>query len=149
MLKTSGCLFLSFMTLAVSSVGFGREFCLPANAVGFGQDQGEGQTVAWIAGNPLLAGRTQGNFQIESVSGSLASVAGTVDFETARGKFTLLAKGSFDVASGAFKSSGPIENGSGAFANAQGQLTLEGKQDLETGRFFERISGSICWGEKE
>ncbi len=145
MLRTSGALFLSLLTFAGSS--YGRDFCLPANGVGFGQDQGEGQTTAVIVGSPLIAGRTQGNFQIESVTGTLATIAGTVLFETARGSYTLLAKGSFDVASGVFQSSGPIEEGSGAFAGARGQLKLEGRQDLETGRFFERVSGSICWPE--
>lgn len=141
----SAALFLSLIGLSAAGSGLARDRCLPVNAVGYGQDQGEGQTVAFITGGPLLVGRTQGNFQVESVAGSLASVAGTVAFETIRGKFTLVAKGSFDLASGTFTTMGPIEDGSGVFADTRGYLKIEGTQNLETGYFGETISGSICW----
>lgn len=136
---------LASLALATPSLSFGKDRCLPVTAFGYGQDQGEGQTVALVSGSPFIWAQTRGNFQIGGVSDTVAEVSGTVEFTNPRGSFTLAAQGSFDIASGQFMSMGPITAGTGAYAAVSGELKLEGSQNLETGRFVERVSGVMCW----
>src|SRR5689334_22870275 len=71
--------------------------CHSINAKGVGQDLGGGMTQATIIGGGLLHGTTQGTFAIGGFSGSLASIAGTVQFTVNRATLTVTVAGTFDV----------------------------------------------------
>ncbi len=118
--------------------------CHNINAKGLGQDLGGGMTQAQILGGGLLEGTTKGSFTITGFSGSVASIAGTVEFTTNRSTLTVTVAGTFDVASGAFSASGPVTAATGKLAGATGELTLSGVEDLSDGSFTEDVSGNIC-----
>lgn len=118
--------------------------CHKINAKGVGQDQGGGVTTARISGGGLLNGTTIGNFVITGGAPPVFAVAGEVSFTTRQATLTVGLAGTFDVASGAFLTTGPVTGSSGKLANATGTLTLDGVQDLETGRFTETVKGLIC-----
>ena len=121
----------------------GRE-CKSIHAVAVGQDLGNGVTVATITRGGWLDGTTRGAFAITGGAPPVFTVAGTVVFTTKHGTLTLNAAGTFDVSTGAFKTSGPIGAGTGKLAGATGTLTLAGVQNLTTGTFTEALSGTIC-----
>jgi hypothetical protein len=58
--------------------------CHKINAKGVGQDLGGGMTMARIIGGGLLQGTTEGNFTITGASGTVASIAGTVEPQPTR-----------------------------------------------------------------
>ncbi|MCL4299106.1 MAG: hypothetical protein KJ077_25445 [Anaerolineae bacterium] len=118
--------------------------CHLINAKGVGQDLGGGRTVANIIGGGLLQGTTEGNFAITGVSGTVASIAGTVEFTTHNGTLTVTVTGTFDVASGEFNASGPVTGATGKLAGAMGVLTFAGVEDLSDGSFVEDVTGEIC-----
>ena len=118
--------------------------CHSINAKGVGQDHGNGQTTANINGGGLLNGTTAGSFTISSLSGSVATIDGTVVFTTHQGTLTVSVHGTFDVAQGDFSANGPISAATGKLAGATGNLTLGGHENLATGSFTEKISGNVC-----
>jgi hypothetical protein len=136
-------LFLVVGTLTVSDA-WAAVSCHKINAKGVGQDLGGGVTEADIIGGGLLQGTTDGNFAITGISGTIASIEGTVVFTTKRGTLTVTVVGTFDVATGEFSASGPVTDATGKLAGATGSLVLEGIQDLSTGRFVEDVTGTIC-----
>jgi hypothetical protein len=118
--------------------------CHKINAKGVGQNLGGGVTEADIIGGGLLQGTTLGNFAITGVSGTVASIEGTVEFTTNRGTLTVTVTGIFDVATGEFSASGTVTGATGKLAGATGALLLEGVEDLSSGRFIEDVTGTIC-----
>jgi hypothetical protein len=118
--------------------------CHTINARGVGQDLGGGATEAQIIGGGLLEGTTAAQFIITGVSGTLASFEGTVTFTTNRATLTVTVTGTLDVVTGAFSASGPVTDGSGKLEGATGSLSINGIQDLATGRFEEDVTGEIC-----
>ena len=122
------------------------ETCHAINAKGVGQDHGDGMTTAQIIGGGLLHGTTAGSFVITGMTGTVASIEGTVTFTTEDGNLTVSLKGSFDVEKGTFSASGPVNPGASteALAGATGTLSLNGVEDLKAGSFVETITGTIC-----
>ena len=118
--------------------------CHKINARGVGQDLGGGATEAQIIGGGLLEGTTAAQFIITGVSGTLASFEGTVMFTTNRATLTVTVTGTLDVATGGFSASGPVTDASGKLEGATGTLSINGIQDLVTGRFEEDVTGKIC-----
>jgi len=118
--------------------------CHKINAKGVGQDLGGGVTEADIIGGGLLQGTTVGNFVVTGVSGTVASIEGTVVFTTNQGTLTVTVTGIFDVATGEFSASGAVTGATGKLAGATGALLLEGIEDLSNGRFVEDVTGTIC-----
>lgn len=118
--------------------------CHAVNAKGAGQDLGGGMTQAQIMGGGLLQGTTQGSFAVTGISGTVASIAGTVVFTVNRGTLTVSVAGTLDVASGAFTASGPVSASSGKLAGATGSLALSGVENLADGSFVEGVTGRIC-----
>ena len=72
------------------------------------------------------------------------SIAGTVTFTTRQATLTVALTGTFNVATGAFVATGPVMSATGKLTGATGTLTLEGVEDLSTGRFTEEVRGLIC-----
>jgi hypothetical protein len=118
--------------------------CHRLNAHGLGQDLGGGMTRAQIFGGGLLEGTTKGVFAVTGFSGTVASIAGTVEFTTNRATLTVTVAGTLDVASGAFSASGPVTGATGKLSGATGDLAFTGVEDLSTGSFTEDVSGSVC-----
>jgi hypothetical protein len=122
------------------------ETCHTLHAKAVGQDLGGGKTTAQVIGGGLLHGTTVGNFAITGMSGSVASIEGTVTFTTKDGTLTVALMGTFDPANGTFSAAGPINPAAstGRLASSTGTLTFDGVEDLKTGRFVETITGTIC-----
>jgi hypothetical protein len=118
--------------------------CVPVHAQGVGQDLGNGNTTATITTHGLLLGTTNASFVITGVSGTTASFAGPIVFTTPIGTLTAQTVGTFDVVSGAFRSTSTSLTGTGLFRRVSGHVTLAGVQDLATGRFTETITGRLC-----
>jgi hypothetical protein len=118
--------------------------CHKINAKGVGQDLGGGVTEARIVGGGLLHGTTQGNFIITGGAPPVFVIGGTVTFTTRQATLTVSLTGTFDVATGAFVTTGPVMSSTGKLAGATGTLTLDGVQDLASGRFTEEVNGLIC-----
>src|SRR5712691_10006092 len=118
--------------------------CHSINAKGVGQDLGAGMTQARIIGGGLLHGTTRGSFVITGFSGTVASIAGTVEFTVNRATLTVGVEGTFDVSTGAFSASGPVTAATGKLAGATGALTLAGVEDLSNGSFVEDVTGDVC-----
>lgn len=131
-------------TLIIFSPAHAATSCHKIKAKGVGQDLGGGQTVATIKGGGLLQGTTVGNFAITGVSGSVATIEGTVTFTTNRATLIVSVVGTFDVASGEFSASGPVTSATGKLAGATGNLTLAGVENLSDGSFVEDVTGTIC-----
>ena len=140
-------LLLSFVvvgTLMTASQVQAASSCHKINAKGAGQDLGNGVTRADIIGGGLLQGTTEGNFVITGVSGTVASIAGTVVFTTNNATVTVTVAGTFDVATGEFSASGMVTEATGKLAGATGTLLLEGLQNMSDGTFVENVTGTIC-----
>jgi hypothetical protein len=118
--------------------------CHTINAKGDGQDLGGGVTQAHVIGGGLLHGTTDGNFTVTGVSGTVASIAGTVQFTTNRATLTVTVSGTLDVSSGAFSAAGPVTASTDKLAGASGNLSFNGVENLSTGSFVEDIAGRIC-----
>lgn len=118
--------------------------CHKINAKGVGQDLGGGMTEAQIIGGGLLQGTTQGSFAVTGGSPPVFLISGSVTFTTQQSTLTATVAGTFNVASGAFSTTGPVTAAAGKLSGATGTLTLEGIQDLATGKFAEDVSGLIC-----
>jgi hypothetical protein len=131
-------------TLIMISPAYAATSCHKIKAKGVGQDLGSGQTVATIKGGGLLQGTTVGNFAITGVSGSVATIEGTVRFTTNRATLIVSVVGTFDVASGEFSASGPVTSATGKLAGTTGNLTLAGVENLSDGSFVEDVTGTIC-----
>ena len=118
--------------------------CHKINAKGVGQDLGGGITEARIIGGGLLHGTTQGNFVIVGGAPPVFSISGTVTFTTRQATLTVALTGTFDVSTGAFVTTGPVMSATGKLTGATGTLTLDGIENLTTGKFTEEVSGLIC-----
>jgi hypothetical protein len=129
--------------IAAPAQGAGA-ICVPVYAQGVGQDLGGGNTVATITTHGLLLGTTSASFVITGVSGTVASFTGPIVFTTRVGTITAQTTGTFDVVSGAFRSTSTGMTGTGVFRRVTGNVTLAGVQDLQTGRFTETITGRLC-----
>jgi hypothetical protein len=57
---------------------------------------------------------------------------------------TAFVSGTFDVASGAFTATTSSFTGTGKLADATGNLTLDGVENLADGSFTETVTGVIC-----
>ncbi|HET7033930.1 MAG TPA: hypothetical protein VFJ48_12445 [Casimicrobiaceae bacterium] len=118
--------------------------CHKINAKGVGQDLGSGNTEAQIIGGGLLHGTTQAHFDITGGSFPVFAIDGTLHITTNQATVTVHLVGSFNVATGAFLSTGPVIGATGKLAGATGTLSLDGVEDLASGKFTEDISGTIC-----
>lgn len=101
-------------------------------------------TEARIIGGGLLHGTTRGSFVITGGVPPVVAIAGTVTFTTQQATLTTALAGTFDVATGAFVTTGPVMSATGKLTGATGTLTLDGLDDLSTGRFTEEVSGLVC-----
>jgi hypothetical protein len=137
-------LLLSLCTLLLSTPVQAGISCHTINARGVGQDLGGGNTVARITGGGLLHGTTAASFTVTGLSGAVASFEGNVTFTANRATLTVTVEGTLNVVTGAFQASGPVTSSTGKLADATGNLTFEGVQDLATGRFEEQVTGEIC-----
>lgn len=117
--------------------------CHKINAKGVGQDLGGGITQANISGGGLLHGTTEGNFDITGVAGTIASFEGTVKFTTSQGTLTVSVTGTLDITTGEFSSTGPVTDATGKLADASGDISLNGVEDLSSGSFVEDVTGTI------
>lgn len=118
--------------------------CHRINARGVGQDLGGGNTTATITRGGILNGTTAASFAITGGTPPALTFAGTVVFTTAEGTLTVSIAGTFNVATGEFRASGPVTAGTGAFADATGALRFAGVEDLTTGAFTETVKGTVC-----
>ena len=140
---------LSSLVLALACVftaapASAAESCHKINAKGIGQDLGGGRTTANISGGGLLNGTTVGNFSVTALSGTVATIEGTVKFTANKSTLTVAVNGTFDTASGDFNASGPVAASTGKLAGATGNLDLTGKENLADGSFVETVTGSVC-----
>ena len=139
-----GAIVLSLVSLGVvAGPAAAAVSCHKINAKGVGQDNGGGNTTASINGGGLLNGTTIGHFNVGSTPPVLP-ISGTVEFTTNKATLTVGVNGSFNVSSGEFDASGPVTASTGKLEGATGNLTLTGTEDLTTGRFTEKITGTIC-----
>src|SRR5678816_3389582 len=118
--------------------------CHKINAKGVGQDLGGGITEAQIIGGGLLQGTTQGSFVVTGGSPPVLLISGTVTFTTNQSTLIATVAGTFNVVTGAFLTTGSVTAAAGKLTGATGTLTLEGIQDLSTGKFAEDVNGTIC-----
>ncbi len=132
------------VSVAASGQAHAAVSCHKINAKGVGQDLGGGVTEAQIIGGGLLQGTTQGSFAITGGAPPAFTIAGTVLFTTKQATLTVAVAGTFNVATGAFVATGPVSTATGKLAGATGSLTLEGIQDLATGKFAEDVTGLVC-----
>ncbi len=136
--------FITVSSAAIMGHAHAAVSCHKINAKGVGQDLGGGMTEAQIIGGGLLQGTTQGSFVITGGSPPVFTISGTVTFTTKQSTLIAAVAGTFDVLTGAFLTTGPVTATTGKLSGATGTLTLEGIQDLSTGKFVEDISGLIC-----
>ena len=137
----------AFITVAViASLGQAHAAvsCHKISADGVGQAFNNGTTEAQIIGGGLLHGTTQGSFVVTGGAVPVFDIGGTVIFTTRLATLTVALAGTFDVATGAFVTTGPVTSATGKLAGATGILTLKGVQDLSTSKFTEGVSGWIC-----
>jgi hypothetical protein len=139
---------LGFCVLSASPILAGpaeaARMCHNINAKGVGQDLGGGMTRADVIGGGLLQGKTVGSFVITSVTGSEASISGTVVFTTNNGGATASVAGTFNVSTGVFSADGPVSDSTGKLSGASGDVSLVGLEQLADGSFREDITGTIC-----
>jgi hypothetical protein len=118
--------------------------CRHVHGVGVGQDLGGGNTVATITRAGLLNGTSAAAFTITGGAPPVLTFVGTITLTSRHGTVTAALSGTFDVAAGQFRASGPFTGGTGKFAGATGELMLEGLQNLATGAFTETLGGRLC-----
>lgn len=138
--------FASAVVVLVATIGQAQAAvsCHRINAKGIGQDLGGGVTQAQIIGGGLLQGTTQGTFVITGGAPPSFAITGTVTFTTQQATLTVAVSGTFNVATGAFAVTGPVAAATGKLVGATGTVTLEGIEDLATGKFAEDVNGLIC-----
>lgn len=124
---------------------FAGESCREIDADGVGQNNGDFTTDAVITGESLLRGTTHTVFSPTGFDGTRVSFTGLVTFTTKKGTLDVVLLGSVDVTTGAFKAVGTDMEGTGKLAGADGTITLEGVEDLATGRFTETVTGELCF----
>ncbi len=150
-LRTVLCVLAALLTTTVGVAradGAGDDSgCGPVHAVGVGQDLSNGNTTATITRGGVLNGTTAAHFDITGGSYPVFKISGTIVFTTKHGTLTAKVSGTFDVSTGEFSATGPISAGTGKFAGATGTLTFSGVENLTTGAFTEKISGTLCRGE--
>lgn len=118
--------------------------CHPVTARGVGQDLGQGHTVARIFHDGLRLGSTAGTFTVTGSAGTVVDISGTIVFTGHHGRLTVSVTGTLDTSTGHFHTSGPITASAGVLAGATGTLTFDGTENLGTGRFVERVTGTLC-----
>jgi len=151
--RTFLCLLLGSLILVggarVETARADDDDCHRIRARGVGQDLGGGNTTATITRGGILNGTTSAHFDITGGTPPVLTFAGTVAFTTPNGTLTVMIAGTFNVATGAFRASGPVTGGTGAFTGARGRLRFVGNQDLATGAFTETVRGRICLAEED
>jgi hypothetical protein len=124
--------------------------CVPVRAHGVGQDLGGGRTTATIFSHGVRLGSTSAAFTITGQSGTTASFTGPIVFTSAVGTLTAQVAGTLDTATatgtGIFTATSSSVTGTGLLAGVTGRVTLNGREDLGTGAFKERITGRLCLG---
>ena len=123
--------------------------CRPVHARGVGQDLGGGNTTATITRGGILNGTTNAHFDITGGTPPALTFEGTIVFTTKKGTLTASIAGTFNVATGAFAATGAVTGGTGRFAEATGNLSLAGVEDLTTGSFTETVTGRLCLAEDD
>lgn len=123
--------------------------CHRVNARGVGQDLGGGNTTATITRGGVLNGTTSAHFDITGGTPPALTFAGTVVLSTEDGTLTVGIAGTFNVATGEFRASGPVTGGMGELAGATGSLRFAGVEDLASGRFTETVKGRICLADDD
>jgi hypothetical protein len=123
--------------------------CQPVHGRGVGQDLGGGNTAATITRGGILNGTTKAHFDITGGTPPALSFEGTIVFTTKKGTLTASIAGTFNVATGAFAATGAVTGGTGRFAEATGNLSLAGVEDLTTGSFTETVTGRLCLAEDD
>ena len=118
--------------------------CVPVQAIGTGQDLGDGRTTATISVGRVVVGTTSATFTITGGSGSTVTFSGPIVFANSLGTVTASVTGTLNVTTGDFVSTSSMLTGTGAYTGVSGTLTFAGHEDLATGAFTETITGSLC-----
>jgi hypothetical protein len=143
--KLSGlCCIVATTGLLIAGQAYAGVSCHKINAKGVGQDLGGGNTEAYIIGGGLLHGTTQAHFEITGGSPPVFAIDGTLVVTTNQATLTVHLAGTLDVTTGAFLSTGPVIGATGKLAGATGTLTLDGVEDLASGRFAEDVTETTC-----
>jgi hypothetical protein len=127
------------LVAASPAAASGSRICVPVEAQGAGQDNGDFTTDATITTRGILLGRTHAEF-----TPTATGFTGPIVFTTAVGTLTAQVNGSFDLATGAFQAQSTSVTGRGAFRRVTGDIRIAGLEDLGTGAFTETISGRLC-----
>jgi hypothetical protein len=143
-LRTVLCVLAVLLTVMAGVARADGAGCRPVRAIGDGQDLGGGNTMATISHGGLLNGTTRAHFDLIGGAPPAFTIAGTLALTTKHGALTLDLAGTFNVATGEFTATGPITSATGKLAGSTGTLTLTGVENLTTGAFTERISGTLC-----
>jgi hypothetical protein len=118
--------------------------CHKINASAVGQDNFDLTTRATIRGGGLLNGTTASTLSVAGIEPPDLLFAGTIVITTKHGLLTAAIMGTLDTTTGEFSATANITSGTGKLEGAQGMLTLDGVEDLTTGRFVEEIGGVVC-----
>jgi hypothetical protein len=140
MLLVLGVLMASFVSASPVHAAAGGISCHEINATASGQDSGNNSTGAQVLGGGLLHGTLVATFS--PTGGGLFT--GTETFRTRQGTLTVGITASFNFTTGDFAASGPVTGATGKLAGATGSLSFAGNENLQSGSFSERITGSIC-----
>jgi len=101
-------------------------------------------TRASIQSGGLLNGTTASTLSVAGVEPPNLLFAGTIVSTTKHGTLTAAIMGSLDTITGEFSATANVTSGTGKLEGAYGMLSLEGVEDLATGRFVEEIGGIVC-----
>jgi len=101
-------------------------------------------TRASIQSGGLLNGTTASTLSVAGVEPPNLLFAGTIVSTTKHGTLTAAIMGSLDTITGEFSATANVTSGTGKLESAYGMLSLEGVEDLATGRFVEEIGGIVC-----
>lgn len=118
--------------------------CLPFQARGVGRDLGGGRTTATLSSYGVVLGMTAAQFTPTGMVGTVLSFAGPIVFTDSFGSITAPVTGTFDIATGAFRSSSMTLVGTGAYTHVTGALTFTGHENLVSGAFTESGTEQIC-----
>jgi hypothetical protein len=110
------CCVVAAATFFVAGQAHAGVSCHKIKAKGVGQDLGGGNTEAHNIGGGLLQGTTQAHFEIGGGSPPLFAIDGTLVVTTNQATLTVHLAGTFNVATGAFLSTGPVVGSTGKLA---------------------------------
>jgi hypothetical protein len=156
MILVRRCLFVLLMACAVAlpagvaeahASRHTRALCVPVRAHGVGQDLGNGATEATITSRGVVLGMTRATFSPTSETTTSLSFDGPIVFTpqlSSVGTLTAQVTGGFDLVSGEFHASSTSITGTGLLGHVGGHISIAGTENLTTGSFTEKLSGTLC-----